>query len=817
MRRRMAVFLVAMLTCGIVTPKLTKAEVNIEVKQIETGTYEEGIVLVKYIDEAPQIEDVTLIENYTFSDYTIGRYHSERYTTKQMISAFNRKSQVIYSEPDYDCEILPITDDTWKEKQSSMEESIQDSGGIHSSRMWIDYAWNQLITTIKDTETVIAVIDTGVDSIHPDLVEHMWMNTTKLPGEHGYDVINGDQKPMDDNGHGTQCAAMIVSEIYNQWENIGSNPNSKIMSLKCMDKNGTGQTSTVVKAYQYMIEAKNQGVNVVAVNNCFGVTEQSKVMEDIIREAGEKGILSIFADDTIVFNDARNKTYFTSYDSPYVIVASPMVVAEATILTQLFPKEETAKIRARIVGSGGETITAKPECIEGQISMQRAINNPYAVIHSLDHTKGQLTLNGYFFGEDEGSVEINGQSTPIIRWNDTSIVVDYGGDFDGYATITLFRGDDLTSTEQKLLLSNIKYQWTDEANLPIELSGMAVAAYQNNIFVFGGTKSDGTVSTKVFCYNTITKEWNEKANLPELQDKSLFSDEIYAATVGNSIILSACDYQFNTFRYYQYSVAEDVWSEMELKVVPELRQNAMLVNYQGSIYMLGGFISDDNKKQQESSKDVWKLSGDFTTWERVATLNEIRSYPIAAEVNKKLVITGGNSIAGDYATTTEVYDGSEVIIGADLPYKGLNNENTVYGGDGALFIMTDGVSFNPAGLNYDVVTNEWTANQYHKGYGKNTDFASTAVNGKLYLIGGLLDNHALKTVQSLSFVPAPDLDPNPTPTIVPIPVEEPNNLNITQNDNEAKGTLWTFVLVAVFVVAILAILVLILGRKNRRK
>src|SRR3954469_19115819 len=92
-------------------------------------------------------------------------------------------------------------------------------------------AWSR---TTGDPATVIAVVDTGVDPSHPELAGRL------APG---YDFVNGDADPGDDNGHGTAVAGIVAAGAPHPPAVAGYCWRCRVMPLKVLDANGSGFAS----------------------------------------------------------------------------------------------------------------------------------------------------------------------------------------------------------------------------------------------------------------------------------------------------------------------------------------------------------------------------------------------------------------------------------------------------------------------------------------------------------------------------------------------------------------------------------------------
>ncbi|GGI12659.1 S8 family serine peptidase [Gottfriedia solisilvae] len=96
----------------------------------------------------------------------------------------------------------------------------------------------------------VAVIDTGVDYDHPDLGGALGSGH-KVVG--GYDFVNNDNDPMDDNGHGTHVAGIIGAH-----GNLkGVAPDASITAYKVLNQDGMGTTSDIMAAIEASISPDN--------------------------------------------------------------------------------------------------------------------------------------------------------------------------------------------------------------------------------------------------------------------------------------------------------------------------------------------------------------------------------------------------------------------------------------------------------------------------------------------------------------------------------------------------------------------------------
>lgn len=180
-------------------------------------------------------------------------------------------------------------------------------------------AWRK---TKGNSDIVVAVIDTGVDYTHEDLLPNLWRNTKEIPNNGldddgngyiddmiGWDFVSNDNKPYDlamdpmdilfkggNPGHGTHCAGNVAARGDNGKGIAGVAPNVKIMSLRFISEKGQGTTADAIKAIRYAVD---NGAKVMS--NSWGSegeeagSPENQALRDTVQYAQDNGVLFIAA------------------------------------------------------------------------------------------------------------------------------------------------------------------------------------------------------------------------------------------------------------------------------------------------------------------------------------------------------------------------------------------------------------------------------------------------------------------------------------------------------------------------------------------
>lgn len=188
-------------------------------------------------------------------------------------------------------------------------------------------AWSK---TTGSERVVVAVLDSGVDYTHPDLMNNIWHRPPDMEmyfdrqlgvvdDYNGFSAVEGAGDPMDENGHGTHCAGIIGAEGDNNEGIAGVNWKVEIMPLKFMGRGGFGTTKDAIEAINYTVERKHDGVNIRVISASWGSRQKSKALEDAIRKAGESDILFVAAAGNDSEDADRTPHFPANYQLPNVI------------------------------------------------------------------------------------------------------------------------------------------------------------------------------------------------------------------------------------------------------------------------------------------------------------------------------------------------------------------------------------------------------------------------------------------------------------------------------------------------------------------
>ncbi len=188
-------------------------------------------------------------------------------------------------------------------------------------------AWD---VTTGDSEVIVAVLDAGIDTTHPDLQANIWQNTEEIPANgidddnngyiddvEGWDFVGNDYNPAPDTAagdvgsasHGTLVAGIVGAVGDNGRGVTGVNWEVSIMPIRILDGEGSGVSSDAIKAIEYAV---NNGAKVINLSFS-GVTNDPKFGE-AIRKAHNQGVLLVAAvgNEHVFIND--EPAYPACYD-----------------------------------------------------------------------------------------------------------------------------------------------------------------------------------------------------------------------------------------------------------------------------------------------------------------------------------------------------------------------------------------------------------------------------------------------------------------------------------------------------------------------
>ena len=183
----------------------------------------------------------------------------------EIIAQAENCPQILFAEPNYQLYALDTFPD---DPHWNLQYGLTN---IHAPQAWD--------MSVGSAAVVIAVVDTGVDLTHPDLAP-------KLVA--GYDFVNGDDVPQDDNGHGTHVAGIAAAQGNNGEGVVGVSWGARVMPVKVLSASANGSFADAAAG---IIWAADHGAQII--NLSLGGSSYSQVFKDAVDYAYGKGVMLV--------------------------------------------------------------------------------------------------------------------------------------------------------------------------------------------------------------------------------------------------------------------------------------------------------------------------------------------------------------------------------------------------------------------------------------------------------------------------------------------------------------------------------------------
>ena len=211
----------------------------------------------------------TPTEDIDLSQLYLIRFDATSMTVEEAVKAYQAMDGVEYAEPNYLLGQISTSDDVAKYQA---EPRYAEQWYLEAIRM--PELWQQAIT--KEKRPVIAILDTGVDTSHPDLKD----NIVAVKN-----VIDDSDDVTDDVGHGTSCASMAAAACNGEGM-VGANPMAQIIAIKLF-KESTGATvANEIKAYDF---ALSNGADIISMSYANPI--ESEALHEALKKASQQAIM----------------------------------------------------------------------------------------------------------------------------------------------------------------------------------------------------------------------------------------------------------------------------------------------------------------------------------------------------------------------------------------------------------------------------------------------------------------------------------------------------------------------------------------------
>lgn len=264
-----------------------------------------------------------------------------------LIDALNTLEAVEYAESNY------IT----KFSQVTPNDPEFNSGQYGLKQIKAPLAWD----VTKGGDALIAVIDTGVNSQHPDLANKVALN---------YNFLTNSSVASDDNGHGTHVAGIIAAGTNNNIGVAGVSWNNKIMNLKALNQNGYGTDISISKAIIFAVDNGAKVMNLSLGRQAYGSTLESAVNYATSRNVVVVAAAGNFGTSRLVYpasydrviavsaiDSTDNKAAFSSWGD-WIDLSAPGVEIQSTSLSLGYERKSGTSMAAPFVAGTASLVWA---------------------------------------------------------------------------------------------------------------------------------------------------------------------------------------------------------------------------------------------------------------------------------------------------------------------------------------------------------------------------------------------------------------------------------------------------------------------------
>jgi serine/threonine protein kinase/N-acetylneuraminic acid mutarotase len=228
-------------------------------------------------------------------------------------------------------------------------------------------------------------------------------------------------------------------------------------------------------------------------------------------------------------------------------------------------------------------------------------------------------------------------------------------------------------------------QWKPITNARVSRDAVATTQADGTIWIFGGIRSDGTVTGLHEGYDPVIDSWKGGDDLP----------------------------------------------------VPV--EHAMAVTWQGNPVVLGGWRTAGKK---DATDQVWRVVNSH--WVELPHMLQPRAAAAAAVVGERIIVTGGVDANGALLNTTEIFDGNSWTLGTPIPTP---RQMLAAASDGKLVYAVGGTNGNADLATveaYDPAAKTWTPLPALPE--ARSDLGVAIADGRLVAVGGVSSGQVLKSV-----------------------------------------------------------------------